>query len=111
MEAGLSVARVNFSHGTHEAHATTIALVRKVADRILVMEKGVIVEDGPADRVINVPGHSYTRQLLAAASERAGGGGELDGGVAGGLRMGPNSDGMISGKGVIHGLEPTSGAT
>jgi peptide/nickel transport system ATP-binding protein len=48
-----------------------IALVRKVADRILVMEKGVIVEEGLADRVINSPRHPHTRLLLAAASEKS----------------------------------------
>jgi pyruvate kinase len=31
VEAGLNVARVNFSHGTHEQHAATIAMVREVA--------------------------------------------------------------------------------
>jgi pyruvate kinase len=31
VEAGLSVARINFSHSTHEQHAETIALVRDVA--------------------------------------------------------------------------------
>ena len=31
MQAGLDVARINFSHGTHEEHAATIALVRSRA--------------------------------------------------------------------------------
>ena len=31
MDAGLDVARINFSHGTHEQHARTIAIVREQA--------------------------------------------------------------------------------
>jgi pyruvate kinase len=34
VEAGLDVARINFSHGTHEQHARTIAIVREVATEL-----------------------------------------------------------------------------
>ena len=33
IEAGLDVARINFSHGSHEQHARTIAIVRELAAR------------------------------------------------------------------------------
>jgi pyruvate kinase len=32
VDAGMNVARINFSHSTHEQHAATIALVREVAE-------------------------------------------------------------------------------
>ena len=44
-----------------------LALVRKVADRIVVMRRGQIVEEGPASRVVGYPRHEYTRSLLRAA--------------------------------------------
>ena len=34
MEAGMNVARLNFSHGTHESHAKLIATIRKLSDEM-----------------------------------------------------------------------------
>lgn len=34
MEAGMNVARLNFSHGTHEDHAANIGRIRRVANRL-----------------------------------------------------------------------------
>jgi len=47
--------------------AHDLALVRKVADRILVMRRGEIVEGGPASRIVTLPQNEYTRALLHAA--------------------------------------------
>jgi peptide/nickel transport system ATP-binding protein len=44
-----------------------LALVRKVADRILVMRQGEIIEGGPVSHVVTQPAHAYTRALLQAA--------------------------------------------
>ena len=43
-----------------------LAAVASIADRILVMRDGTIVEEGTAARVLSAPGHPYTRALLAA---------------------------------------------
>lgn len=44
---------------THDLEA-----VRRFADRVLVMEKGVIVEQGDAKEVLTEPKHAYTQKLL-----------------------------------------------
>lgn len=46
-----------------------IAVARKISDRIAVMQKGRIVEQGSTSQVITSPSHSYTRKLLNAAAE------------------------------------------
>jgi oligopeptide/dipeptide ABC transporter ATP-binding protein len=40
--------------------------IEYLSARIAVMYKGRIVEEGPADRVVNEPAHPYTQQLVAA---------------------------------------------
>ena len=42
-----------------------IALARHIATRVAVLNKGVIVDDGPVDDVLDNPQHDYTRSLLA----------------------------------------------
>ncbi|MGF7154358.1 dipeptide ABC transporter ATP-binding protein [Novosphingobium gossypii] len=44
-----------------------LAVVARLADRIIVMNHGHIVEEGPAARILSAPDHPYTRELLAAA--------------------------------------------
>jgi peptide/nickel transport system ATP-binding protein len=42
-----------------------LALVRSMADRCAVLEKGSIVETGVSATVIDSPSHQYTRELIA----------------------------------------------
>ncbi|HAT08315.1 MAG TPA: microcin ABC transporter ATP-binding protein [Rhodobiaceae bacterium] len=43
-----------------------LGVVKKMADRIYVMQNGDIVEDGPVEAIFDAPQHSYTRQLINA---------------------------------------------
>ncbi len=43
-----------------------IGLVAGIADRIMVMQNGVAVEQNDADRVLDEPQHEYTKHLLRA---------------------------------------------
>jgi len=47
-----------------------LGIVRKVADRVCVMTKGKIVEQGPVEEVFTKPTHAYTRQLLGAEPKK-----------------------------------------
>jgi len=44
-----------------------LGVVRDVTDRVLVMHKGRVVEEGATERVFSAPQHPYTRALLAAS--------------------------------------------
>jgi len=56
-----------------------LGVVRRLADRVVVMRAGVVVETGPTEQVLGDPRHDYTRLLLAA----------LPRGVARGARLSP----------------------
>ncbi|MEO8602392.1 MAG: dipeptide ABC transporter ATP-binding protein, partial [bacterium] len=43
-----------------------LGIVRAIADRVCVMQHGVIVEQGAVDTVFAAPQHPYTQRLLAA---------------------------------------------
>jgi len=47
-----------------------LRVAAQISDYITVMEKGVMVEFGPADQVFNDPQHPYTKKLLDAAPGR-----------------------------------------
>ncbi|AGP60815.1 ABC transporter ATP-binding protein [Streptomyces rapamycinicus] len=45
-----------------------LAVIAEVCDRVLVAYAGELVEDGPAERVLNDPLHPYTEALLRVAT-------------------------------------------
>ena len=54
-ELGMSILMITHNFG----------LVKGLADRVIVMYRGEIVEEGEAERVIREPQHAYTKALIA----------------------------------------------
>jgi oligopeptide transport system ATP-binding protein len=54
-----------------------LGVVAGVADRVIVMYAGRVVEEARVDRLFTKSGHPYTRGLLASVPSPEGGGGEL----------------------------------
>jgi peptide/nickel transport system ATP-binding protein len=46
-----------------------LSVVRAITDRVLVMEAGRIVEQGPTEALFNAPAHPVTRRLVAATPQ------------------------------------------
>ncbi|NIF54426.1 MULTISPECIES: dipeptide ABC transporter ATP-binding protein [Burkholderiaceae] len=46
-------------------------LVRHFAQRVAVMEQGVLVESGPVEQLFEAPRHPYTQRLLASRPQRS----------------------------------------
>lgn len=43
-----------------------LAVVNRIADTIVVMKDGRVVESGPAEQILTAPEHPYTKQLIKA---------------------------------------------
>ncbi|VGO08394.1 Oligopeptide transport system permease protein OppB (TC 3.A.1.5.1) [plant metagenome] len=68
------IARIQKEKGMGVMFVThDFGVVAQIADRVAVMEKGILVEQGTADEVLNRPRHPYTQRLIAAVPrQRAG---------------------------------------
>ncbi|CAB3707895.1 Glutathione import ATP-binding protein GsiA [Achromobacter deleyi] len=80
-------------HGLRERHDTGILfithdfdVVAEIADRVIVMQQGQIVETGTAQEVLEQPRHAYTRKLIDAVPK----------GEFGARRIPPANDPVIS---------------
>lgn len=61
------------SHDVASLYIThDLAVVAELADRVVVMLRGDIVEEGPAEAVLYSPQHPYTRKLLASIPDLPG---------------------------------------
>jgi peptide/nickel transport system ATP-binding protein len=61
-----------------------LGLAWNIADRVVVMRQGVIVEEGPVEEVLLAPKHEYTQQLLSVVPSALVAGSAADA-VAGGV--------------------------
>lgn len=60
-------------HGVAGIYIThDLAVVADVTDRVAVMLRGDIVEEGPVEQVLHDPQHPYTQRLLASVPDLAG---------------------------------------
>ncbi|PPA73449.1 ABC transporter ATP-binding protein [Achromobacter spanius] len=67
------IARIQKEKGMGVMFVThDFGVVAEIAHRVAVMEKGVLVEQGPAEDVLNRPRHPYTQRLIAAVPHRRG---------------------------------------
>ncbi len=56
--------QVNYLFITHN-----LAVARYIADRIVVLYRGEVVEEGPADEIVTSPKHPYTQLLLESTPD------------------------------------------
>ena len=64
--------RLQAEHGLSYLFIThDLAVIRQIAERIYVLYRGEIVEEGPTERVIGTPQHPYTRRLIESTPRSA----------------------------------------
>ena len=49
-----------------------LAVVRQIVDRVYVLHRGEVVEEGPVDQVLDAPRHEYTKRLIASIPRGSG---------------------------------------
>ena len=89
-------------------------VVREIADRVVVLQRGVVVEEGAAAAVLDRPRHPYTRMLIAAMPslhppdrpDQHGGSVVLD--VAGLTKTYVTGNGLFSPARVVHAVRDVS---
>src|SRR5690606_26969861 len=65
------IARIQKEKGMGVMFVThDFGVVAEIAHRVAVMEKGILVEQGPAQQVLNAPQHPYTQRLIGAVPRR-----------------------------------------
>ncbi|TPQ48623.1 microcin ABC transporter ATP-binding protein, partial [Prosthecomicrobium hirschii] len=74
LDRSVQAAIVDILRDLQAAHALAylfishdLRVVRALADEIVVMKDGAVVERGPTDRIFAAPSHPYTERLIAAA--------------------------------------------
>jgi len=80
IEAGMNVARLNLSHGTHAAHREQIAVLRAVAKdlgrniAIMIDTRGIEIRTGQVDgdTAILVPGESFSLRADGRSGDQTG---------------------------------------
>jgi ABC-type dipeptide/oligopeptide/nickel transport system ATPase component len=81
LDVSVQAKTLRLMHDLVDRHGTAVlfishnlGVVREFADRVYVIYRGRIVEEGPTHAIFNNPGHAYTRALMDAVPRITGAG-------------------------------------